>query len=741
MSLLRVVREVVHRRAMLTAGLGAAIGIDLAIFWQLRRIFVTPLGDGEQTLMTAAGSAVLLALALAGLGAAIGWSLVQLRHNPARRARDAALHLERLVPASRNLLFTAWETETQGPPTPRAIGVEAPGTAHTSPGVTAHTIMHRRAAALASSLDVSSLLPWTSVRKALLASVLLWALTLLVTSMYPAGAATRAARNVVARATGAMTIDRVDVQITPPAYSAIPSSHLRNPARIEGLEGSQLTFTVAASGGTLVISTDSGDVLLPPPTRGDYQWRMRLRHDGFVAFALRRSTDSTGTEALDARARDSEPRLIPIVMQRDASPRVRITKPGRDLFVDSARRVLEVRIEASDDIALHALSLHYTTVAGAGERFTFQEGQTPLRTVKTSREAWHADATLPLDSLLREPGDLVVYRAQAADGRPGVPPVESDAFIVERTATGGIAAAGFALDPDEDRYAVSQQMVILKTERLIAAQSTLTGEALAEQARQIAFEQRRVRAEFVFMTGGEFEQEVVADEEGMADLDESHEAENEADLAAGRMVNRGRTALLTAIRAMSRAALALGESNLSVALQQERVALDRLQEAFARQRFLMRALSQREQLDLTRRLTGTLDSIAHGAHAAPTAEPQTQRLELRQVLDALLLANRDAAPALETSPAPAPASGSRAAARAAAGAAAGAAPNPVASYPILAVRILQLEPGSRRAQQIAQWLQIASRNRAARDSATFALSAWLTSITRIDATPPRIPQP
>lgn len=104
-------------------------------------------------------------------------------------------------------------------------------------------------------------------------------------------------------------------------------------------------------------------------------------------------------------------------MQRDASPRVRITKPGRDLFVDSARRVLEVRIEASDDIALHALSLHYTTVAGAGERFTFQEGQTPLRTVKTSREAWHADATLPLDSLLREPGDLVVYRAQAADGR------------------------------------------------------------------------------------------------------------------------------------------------------------------------------------------------------------------------------------------------------------------------------------------------------------------------------------
>ena len=266
----------------------------------------------------------------------------------------------------------------------------------------------------------------------------------------------------------------------------------------------------------------------------------------------------------------------------------------------------------------------------------------PVATTRTNATQWSARAALALAPLLQEPGDLVVYRAVATDTRPGSSVVESDAFIAELAAPGGIAALGFSLDPDEDRYALSQQMVILKTENLIAKRATLSTAALAEEAAQIASEQRRVRAEFVFMMGGEFAQEVTGDA-AMDELDETHEAESESDLAAGRMVNRGRTALLAAVRAMSRAAGALNTADLAPALVSEKRALSQLQEAFARSRFLMRALSQREQLDPTRRLTGRLDSIARGAMSVPEGERDAQRSTWRVILnDVIALGNAPA---------------------------------------------------------------------------------------------------
>src|ERR1043166_6240538 len=96
-----------------------------------------------------------------------------------------------------------------------------------------------------------------------------------------------------------------------------------------------------------------------------------------------------------------------------------------------------------------------------------------------------------------------VYRALARDGRPGVAPTESDAWIIDITAPGMIAAAGFSMDETENKYALSQQMVILKTERLIAKASSLPPDSVSAQAQLIAAEQRAVRAEFVFMMGGE----------------------------------------------------------------------------------------------------------------------------------------------------------------------------------------------------------------------------------------------
>ncbi len=225
---------------------------------------------------------------------------------------------------------------------------------------------------------------------------------------------------------------------------------------------------------------------------------------------------------------------------------------------------------------------------------------------------------------------MVVYRAIARDRRPGAPTEESDAFIVERSAPGDVAMEGFSSD-EEDRYALSQQMVLVKTERLIARAGSLPEDSVREQAMLIAAEQRSVRAEFVFMMGGELESDVLT-EASMDELNEEAHVELDDEAIAGRLRNRGRADLLAAIRAMSRANTALLAADLESARTEERAAIDLLQRAFSRTRYILRALTQRERLDLDRRLTGDLTGVGRTGWPAPTPAETARLSALRSVL-------------------------------------------------------------------------------------------------------------
>ena len=177
-------------------------------------------------------------------------------------------------------------------------------------------------------------------------------------------------------------------------------------------------------------------------------------------------------------------------------------------------------------------------------------------------------------------------------------------------------------------------MVLLKTERLIARAPSLPADSVAEAAIGIAAEQRAVRAEFVFMMGGELAEDI-APEESMQDLQEHEHAEMDDEAIAGRLRNRGRAELLAAIRAMSRANTALLDLDLEAARAAEQEAIDRLQTAFSRTRYILRALTQRERLDLSRRLTGDLAGVGRTTRIAATAQPPARVTALRRVLAAV----------------------------------------------------------------------------------------------------------
>lgn len=558
---------------------------------------------------------VWIALLCAGVGAAM-----RLVMTGATRGRIAHL-VERRAPSCRNLVITADELLQA-----RAGGADMP-LASAPPHVAA--LVCSEALRVVRTLDVRVLFPVRHAALALGAGVALVALSA-ARDTRPLRDAASAVRSVVAP--NVARIDEVRITITPPSYSQRPAVTVRDTSRIEALAGSRITLLARGHADSLFVQTLSGSRHVAATDAGEFRIELSADEDGFISLA-----------PLLADAPAGSPRLIGLTVIPDDAPRVRIVTPGRDLFLRDSESVIDLAVESDDDLGLSSLQLRYTRVAGSGERFTFDEGTIPLSVSRTNPRAWKASGRLALAPLKLTPGDMVVYRAVATDRRPGAPATESDAFIAEIISPGGDAAAGFAIDPEQERYAVSQAMVVLKTERLIARMGTMPADSVLAASMELAVEQRKVRAEFVFMMGGE-----LLDERGheghLDDLGEEAEAEAEDDILAGRLENQGRAALMRAIRSMSRASTMLNVAQLADALAAEKSALSQLELAFSRARIILRALAEREALDLTRRLSGDLTDARSAQRAVVTPVADARSVALRSALAELATIGGDAAP-------------------------------------------------------------------------------------------------
>ena len=176
----------------------------------------------------------------------------------------------------------------------------------------------------------------------------------------------------------------------------------------------------------------------------------------------------------DTGAKAEESRLLHVIVVPDAEPLVRITDPGRDLGFATPPAFVDVTIEASDAEALQSVRLVYVRISGSGEAFDFDEGQVPVVIERSSARQWRGRARLSLQSIALEDSDAIVYRALVRDTSPDADWVSSDAYTIDVGKRLEFAGAGFAV-PDEDRrYALSQQMVIIKTERLQATRAQLS---------------------------------------------------------------------------------------------------------------------------------------------------------------------------------------------------------------------------------------------------------------------------
>ena len=381
-----------------------------------------------------------------------------------------------------------------------------------------------------------------------------------------------------------------EVEVTPPAHTKRAQQHLENPLQLTVLAGSRIRIIA------------SGRVLR--------DWQARA------------------SASLELRVTEQAPaRFLSVMVVPDVPPVVRIHTPGRDTAMATPRGRIAIGVESTDDIALRSLALRFTKASGGGENVTFTEGEVPLSIDRSGDGAWRARADWSIDGLDLADGDVLVYRAVARDSNPDGEPVQSDAFLVEIGRAAEIASAGFALPTEERKYAISQQMVIHKTEQLIAQRDKgLTARSPAEgwleQTRMIGMEQRMVRAEVVFLSGGEIQDEV-------------EEAAHSHELAEGRLENQGRAEMIRAINFMSRAEAQLNDGNADEALVLERQALASLERALDRRRYFLRTLPDRSRIDPSRRLAGERREARSWSRPAAAPRPGSAIDEQRSVMLAL----------------------------------------------------------------------------------------------------------
>jgi hypothetical protein len=463
-------------------------------------------------------------------------------------------------------------------------------------------------AAIARLADVSSSVVQPLASPLTLGVGAVAALAILLVTL-PSVEAPRRNRSLDPEASGEIAIlssGDVRVVITPPAYARRATAALVNPASVAVLEGSRIHLEVPRAVPAALMKLDGGT-------------------ESFSERGERRVLDFTAVESrpllirFDSAAGSPRDRLVHLRVEPDERPIVRIEQPAKDLIFPESTGDVPVTITARDDVGLEALTLRYTKVSGGGENFTFQEGEWPVGIERADAGDWTARAKFSLSALNLQDGDTLVYRAVARDGKPGADPALSDSFLIEVGRLAGVASTGFALPEERDRQAISQQMLIIKTERLQAERAKLSDEAFIEQARLLAIEQRMVKAEFEFMTGGVVEDEV-------------EEATHSHELAEGRLENTGQLELITAIREMSRAEARLNSADTTQALVNERAALRALQRAFDRRRYLLRTLPERARIDLSRRLSGDLDTARSSTQPPVATNPDPFLERARDVL-------------------------------------------------------------------------------------------------------------
>jgi hypothetical protein len=465
-------------------------------------------------------------------------------------------------------------------------------------------------------------LPWLATTRARAARALRLPLAIAVVSvlvvlLLPRGAVARARspragdalfRSQFRRAVGGSRLTPLVARIIPPAYTHGQTVAIDEPSEVAALSGS--TLTIAGRGSGTGISAHFGTDSVVQAIDWGERWEMAI-HVGQQPMMI---------EFSDRSFR----RVVAVESVPDSVPVVTLRAPPRDSVVRAARCRIAIAAGARDDYGISAAWFEFIVSSGEGETFTFRSGKIGLIEPKNARDvSW--TATLSLDSLALNPGDIVHVRAMARDANtvsgPGVGASDTRTLRVARAGEYDSTAVE-ATDPaDADKSVISERMLISLAESLERRRSALSRDAFVGESRAVAVDQRSLRravGEIVFTRlGGDPTGEEHSGDESPSRARTMEQLLARADSATTRTtdpidfeggespvvaVNRP---LLEAYNAMWDATTALEVGQPAQALPHMRAALAAIQRARQAERIYLRGSMLPVVIDIDKvRLTG-----------------------------------------------------------------------------------------------------------------------------------------
>ncbi|MGH7654625.1 MAG: hypothetical protein ACREN6_08180 [Gemmatimonadaceae bacterium] len=339
-----------------------------------------------------------------------------------------------------------------------------------------------------------------AARKALAGPAIATVSLTLVLLLLPAGAVARvvrpAAGDALSRARARSRTNplaTVVVHVSPPAYAGLQQESFDNPASVRALVGSALSVEGVMGDGAVAATVGDSGRKLAAVQSGD-RWTLALVMSA-VPTAIR----------LQAAAHE---RLLVLEPAPDSSPSVVLTLPARDSILRTASGQVRLAASATDDYGLASGVFELIVSSGSGENFTFKTRM--LGATKFSTRAGELAATLALDSIGLQPGDMLHIRAIVRDRNnvtgPGVGTSDTRTLRIARSDEYDSVAVDPAPPPEAEKNALSQRMLLMLAQALQQKRPKISHSTLVNESRAIAVDQTRLRkrvGEIVFTRLGE----------------------------------------------------------------------------------------------------------------------------------------------------------------------------------------------------------------------------------------------
>lgn len=462
----------------------------------------------------------------------------------------------------------------------------------------------------------------------------------------------------VAAAAAALAPGRVQASITllPPTYTGRASRALEFGQTVTAIAGSVIRIDGAGARdrATLVVqeSSDSGAAASRPVNVADRPegWRGDVRV-GAVPLALR-LRDAVGE------------RWLLVTPVADSAPVATLLLPAADTLVLDSTATIRVNGTVHDDIALRAARIEYIISSGSGEQFTFKSGVLTERKGGIGRDVT-LGATIDLGALALKGGDLMHVRITAHDGNavagPSLGASETRTIRIPRADERDSVSVEQLPPTPVDKSVLSQRMLLMLTERLVARLPKLDRPAIVAESQRIGADQARLRkqvGDIVFARLGDSPSgehaHFAGDGHEHTATDLAAQSTPESVLAAADRATGGVSGmldshgdetpvvavnrpLLEAYNAMWDATRALQGAEPRAAIEPMRRAVAAIQRARSAERIYLRGTPPAAVVDIAKiRLTGT-DTTHFEARRALDALPVPERRLAERVLRALAL--------------------------------------------------------------------------------------------------------